>query len=92
MSKKYIIKNGTAVEVSDEVYKILRKWDRHIKYFLNGFLKIKKLSDEVSFLVTQLFECLFKHYLVGNRFSEVGSFVFKIEPRQTTEKSIGSFR
>ncbi len=24
MSKKYIIKNGTAVEVSDEVYKILR--------------------------------------------------------------------
>ena len=32
ISKKYIIKNGTAVEVSDEIYKILRKWDRRIKY------------------------------------------------------------
>ncbi len=32
MSKKYIIKNGTAVEVSDEVYEILRKSDRRIKY------------------------------------------------------------
>ena len=29
MSKKYIIKNGTAVEVSDEVYKI---YTEHITY------------------------------------------------------------
>ncbi len=32
MSKQYVMKNGTAVEVSDEVYEILRKSDRRIKY------------------------------------------------------------
>ncbi len=32
MSKQYIMKNGIAVEVSDEVYEILRKSDRRIKY------------------------------------------------------------
>ena len=42
MSKKYIIKNGTAVEVSDEVYKILRKWDRRIKYVEHDLIDQKK--------------------------------------------------
>ncbi len=32
MSKKYIIKNGTAVEVSDGIFEILKKSDRRIKY------------------------------------------------------------
>ena len=32
MSKQYIMKNGIAVEVSDEIYKILKKSDRRIKY------------------------------------------------------------
>ncbi len=32
MSKKYIMKNGISVEVSDEVYEILKKSDRRIKY------------------------------------------------------------
>lgn len=32
MSKQYIMKNGTAVEVSDEIYKMLKKSDRRIRY------------------------------------------------------------
>lgn len=32
MSKKYTMKNGKTVKVSDEVYKILKKSDRRIKY------------------------------------------------------------
>ena len=32
MSKKYIMKNGISVEVSDEIYKILKESDRKIKY------------------------------------------------------------
>ncbi len=32
MSKQYIMKNGIAVEVSDEIYEILKKSDRRIKY------------------------------------------------------------
>ena len=32
MSKKYVIKNGTAVDVSDEIFEILKKSDRRIKY------------------------------------------------------------
>lgn len=32
MSKKYIIKNGTAVEVSEELHDYLTKSDRKIRY------------------------------------------------------------
>ena len=32
MSKQYIMKNGKAVEVSDEIYEILKKSDRRIRY------------------------------------------------------------
>ena len=32
MSKQYIMKNGMAVEVSDEIYEILKKSNRRIKY------------------------------------------------------------
>ncbi len=32
MSKQYTMKNGIAVEVSDEIYKMLKKSDRHIRY------------------------------------------------------------
>ena len=32
MSKQYIMKNGIAVEVSDEIYEILKKSDRRIRY------------------------------------------------------------
>ena len=32
MSKQYIMKNGIAVEVSDEIYKMLKKSDRRIRY------------------------------------------------------------
>ena len=45
MSKKYIIKNGTAVEVSDEVYKILRKWDRRIKYVEHDLKETRYIID-----------------------------------------------
>ncbi len=45
-------------------------------------VKIKKLSDEVSFLVTQLFKCLVKHYFIDNRFSEVSGLVCKVEPER----------
>ncbi len=32
MSKKYIIKNGIAVEVSDKIFEFLKKPDWRIKY------------------------------------------------------------
>ncbi len=32
MSKQYIMKNGIAVEVSDEIFEILKKSDRRIRY------------------------------------------------------------
>lgn len=32
MSKKYTMKNGIAVEVSDEIFEILKKSDRRIRY------------------------------------------------------------
>lgn len=32
MSKKYTMKNGKAVEVSDEIFEILKKSDRRIRY------------------------------------------------------------
>ena len=32
MSKQYIMKNGIVVEVSDEIYKMLKKSDRRIRY------------------------------------------------------------
>lgn len=46
MSKKYTMKNGTAVEVSDEVYKILKKSDRRIKY-------VEKDLKETRYIINQ---------------------------------------
>lgn len=46
MSKQYIMKNGTAVEVSDEVYEILKKSDRRIKY-------VEKDLKETRYIINQ---------------------------------------
>ncbi len=46
MSKQYIMKNGTAVEVSDEVYEILKKSDRRIKY-------VEKDLKETQYIINQ---------------------------------------
>lgn len=46
MSKKYTMKNGIAVEVSDEVYKILKKSDRRIKY-------VEKDLKETRYIINQ---------------------------------------
>jgi len=45
MSKKYIIKNGTAVEVSDEIFEILKKSDRRIKYIEHDLKETRYIID-----------------------------------------------
>ncbi len=54
MSKKYIIKNGTAVEVSDEVYKILRKWDRRIKYVEHDLKETRYIINQEKETVKEI--------------------------------------
>lgn len=54
MSKKYIIKNGTAVEVSDEVYKILRKWDRRIKYVEHDLKETRYIINQKKETVKEI--------------------------------------
>lgn len=46
MSKQYIMKNGIAVEVSDEIFEILKKSDRRIKY-------IEKDLKETRYFINQ---------------------------------------
>lgn len=46
MSKQYIMKNGIAVEVSDEIYKILKKSDRRIRY-------VEKDLKETRYIINQ---------------------------------------
>lgn len=46
MSKQYIMKNGRAVEVSDEVYEILKRSDRRIKY-------VEKDLKETRYIINQ---------------------------------------
>lgn len=46
MSKKYTMKNGIAVEVSDEVNKILKKSDRRIRY-------VEKDLKETRYIINQ---------------------------------------
>lgn len=54
MSKKYIIKNGAAVEVSDEVYKILRKWDRRIKYIEHDLKETRYIINQEKETVKEI--------------------------------------
>jgi len=54
MSKKYIIKNGTAVEVSDEVYKIIRKWDRRIKYVEHDLKETRYIINQEKETVKEI--------------------------------------
>ncbi len=54
MSKKYIIKNGASVEVSDEVYKILRKWDRRIKYVEHDLKETRYIIDQKEETVKEI--------------------------------------
>ncbi|MCM1166493.1 MAG: sigma-70 family RNA polymerase sigma factor [Lachnospiraceae bacterium] len=54
MSKKYIIKNGKTVEVSDEVYKILRKWDRRIKYVEHDLKETQYIIDRKKETVREI--------------------------------------
>lgn len=46
MSKQYIVKNGRSVEVSDEVYEILKRSDRRIKY-------VEKDLKETRYIINQ---------------------------------------
>lgn len=54
MSKKYIIKNGTAVEVSDEIYEILRKSDRRIKYIERDLKETRYIIDQEKATVKEI--------------------------------------
>lgn len=45
MSKQYIIKNGKAVEVSEEIYEYLIRSDRHIRYVEKDLKRNKYIVD-----------------------------------------------
>ncbi len=46
MSKQYVMKNGIAVEVSDDIYEILKKTDRLIKYVERDLKETRYIIDQ----------------------------------------------
>ena len=52
MSKKYIIKNGTAVEVSEELHDYLTKSDRKIRYIEKDLKRNNYIIDSENEKVT----------------------------------------
>ncbi len=54
MSKQYVMKNGIAVEVSDEVYEILRKSDRRIKYIERDLKETRYIIDQEKATVKEI--------------------------------------
>lgn len=52
MSKQYIMKNGRAVEVSDEVYEILKRSDRKIRYIEKDLKRNTYIIDSANEKVT----------------------------------------
>lgn len=54
MSKKYTMKNGTAVEVSDEIYAILKKSNRRIKYVEHDLKETQYIIDQKKETVKEI--------------------------------------
>ena len=54
MSKPYIMKNGIAVEVSDEIYEILKKSDRHIKYVERDLKETRYIINKEKVTVKEI--------------------------------------
>lgn len=54
MSKKYIMKNGIFVEVSDEIYKILKESDRKIKYVEHDLKETQYIIDRKKETVKEI--------------------------------------
>ncbi len=54
MSKQYIMKNGTAVEVSEEVYEILKKSDRRIKYVEHDLKETRYIINQEKATVKEI--------------------------------------
>lgn len=54
MSKKYVIKNGTAVEVSDEIFEILKKSDRRIKYVEHDLKETRYIINQEKATVKEI--------------------------------------
>ena len=54
MFKRYIMKNGVAVDVSDEIYKILRKSDRKIKYVEHDLKEARYIIDRKKETVMEI--------------------------------------
>ena len=54
MSKKYIMKNGISVEVSDEIYKILKESDRKIKYVEHDRKETRYIIDRKKETVKEI--------------------------------------
>lgn len=54
MSKQYIMKNGTAVEVSDEIYEILKKSDRRIKYVEHDLKETRYIINQKNATVKEI--------------------------------------
>ena len=54
MSKQYIMKNGKAVEVSDEIYEILKKSDRRIKYVEHDLKETQYIIDQKKETVKEI--------------------------------------
>lgn len=54
MSKKYTMKNGIVVEVSDEIYAILKKSDRRIKYVEHDLKETRYIINQKKATVKEI--------------------------------------
>lgn len=54
MSRKYIMKNGTAVEVSEEILEYLTKSDRRIKYVEHDLKETRYIVDRKNETVKEI--------------------------------------
>ncbi len=54
MSKQYVMKNGTTVEISDDVYEILRKSDRRIKYIERDLKETRYIINQEKATVKEI--------------------------------------
>ncbi len=54
MSKQYIMKNGIAIEVSDEIFEFLKKSDRRIKYVERDLKETRYIINQEKATVKEI--------------------------------------
>ena len=73
MSRKYIMKNGTAVEVSEEIYEYLTRSDRRIRYVEKDLKRSRYIIDsehETTKVIPKREESLDRLTEIGKEFPD----------------------